>query len=402
MGGVSQSERTQAGAPSAGGGAVKLVIDQLESGGSQRQLCMLAAGLKRRGYPVEVVVYWQNDFFAGALAEAGVPVVHVSSHNRAHLIYAMRKAIRQGGPETVIAFLPGAGMLAELAALPRRNFSLIVSERNLDVGGKRMRRRLRYRMHCLADAVVCNAHAQRERMIERTPYLEERTCVIPNGVDLERFNLVGPSVHGSPPERLRLLALGRFHPQKNSPGLLDAVEMVCKEYPGLDLKLDWYGDSPAVDLRRGSRWSRRSRRSRADYYRQLEEAIVERGLQDRFRLHPARHDVVPLYHAADAVCLSSHYEGTPNVVCEAMACGIPVLAASVGDTPRLVQHERNGFLFAPSSAAEMADAIARFSLMSPGDRWLMGMEGRKIAESMLSPETMIDRYVELIDRLRAG
>ena len=402
MGGFSQSERTQAGAPSAGGGAVKLVIDQLESGGSQRQLCMLAAGLKRRGYPVEVVVYWQNDFFAGALAEAGVPVVHAPSRNRAHLVYAMREAIRQGDPETVIAFLPGAGMLAELAALPRRDFSLIVSERSLDVGGKNLRRSLRYRLHRLADAVVCNSHAQRERMVKAAPDLAERTCVIHNGVDLERFNPSDSFGRDLLSKRIRLLALGRLHPEKNPSGLLEAVYIICREYPGLDLTLDWYGDSVAADGGRDNRWSRRSRRKREDYRRNLEDTVAARGLQERFRLHPARHDVVPLYHAADAVCLPSHYEGMPNVVCEAIACGVPVLAASVGDTPLLVQHERNGFLFNSSSPTEMANAIENFAALFPYIRRNMGLEGRKIAEAMLSPEAMIDRYVELIDRLRAG
>lgn len=400
MSGVSPTERIGAGVPAADENAVKLVIDQLESGGAQRQLCMLAAGLKRRGRPVEVLVYWKNDFFAGALADAGIPVVHVPSRNRPHLVYAMRRAVRRRRPDTVIAFLPGANMLAELAALPRRDFSLIVSERSLDVGGKSMRRGLRYRLHRLADAVVCNSQAQRELMLQAAPYLAEQTCVIRNGVDLERFRPGAPSGNGRPPERIRLLALGRLQPEKNPFGLLEAVDIVRKEYPGLDLTLDWYGDSVAANRRRDNAWSRRSRRKRADYYRKLEDAVAQRLLQDRFRLHRACHDVVPLYHAADALCLPSHYEGMSNAACEAMACALPVLAGSVGDTARLVKHGRNGFLFDPSSPADMADAIASFAALSADAKRGMGREGRKIAEAVLSPETMLDRYIDLIDRLR--
>lgn len=379
---------------------VTLMIDQLNSGGAQRQLCMLAVYLKHRGCHVEVLVHWQEDFFAGALAAAGIPIVYVASRNRLHLAYAMRKAVRQSRPDVVIAFLPRPSILAELAGLPRRDFALIVSERCIDTAGSDLWREARFNLHRLADAVVSNSYSQRDRMIELAPYLRERTHVIINGVELDRFKPANPPRPGRP-DRLRLLVLARFQPVKNPFALLEAVALIRRETPGLDLVVDWYGKAIKAGDRPVPKWSCHPRRKMAHYYRALENAIAQRGMRDRFRLHQAQENVVSLYHAADAVCLPSFREGTPNVICEAMACGLPVLASRAGDNARLVEEGRNGFLFDPLSPRDLAAAIVRFATEPPESRRRLGLEGRKKAETTLSPTVMVDHYIRLMDEVIA-
>ncbi len=119
----------------------------------------------------------------------------------------MRKAIRQGRSDIVIAFMGQPAVLAELATLPRREFAVIALELNLDVFGRSLRRQVHYHLHRLADAVVSNSHAQRERMLELAPYLKDRTQVIINGVDLERYS-PRPDDEGAPArtDRLQLVA----------------------------------------------------------------------------------------------------------------------------------------------------------------------------------------------------
>lgn len=96
-----------------------LVIDELNPGGSQRQLAMLAIGLKERFYNVEVLVYHKDQFFLESLAEAGIPVLQVHARNKMHLVFAMRNAIRQRKPTGVIAFLSGPSKLAETSQSSR-------------------------------------------------------------------------------------------------------------------------------------------------------------------------------------------------------------------------------------------------------------------------------------------
>ena len=369
---------------------VALVIDDLGPGGAQRQLTLLAAGLRRRGHEISVLTYRRGDFFAGALADAGVPVVRVSSRNRPHLAFAMRAAIRRSDPDAVLAFLPGPSALAEVACLPRRRFAVVASELVLDLSGWSPRRVLRYALHRLADAVVSNSHAQRERMLELAPALAGRTSVIVNGIDTERF-APGDPPDGSAPGRLWLLVPARIRPQKNPLGLLEAMDILRRERPDLDITVDWHGEATTGESARNAR--------RAAWRRALEEEIARRSLGDRFRLRAPVEDVVPLYRAADALCLPSFSEGVSNAIGEAMACGLPVLASRVSDTPRLVEDGRTGFLFDPHAPADMADAIARLAAMSPAERRAMGLAGRAAVEAGYSLDACIDAWDGLIRRL---
>ena len=380
---------------------VVFVANGLPAGGVERDIMNLAAGLERRCWRVEVLKYAPEDFFAADLAAAGVPVADVHARSRLGLIFAMRRAIRRRRPDVVVAFDWGPNKLAVLAGLPRREFAVIVSERSLDASGRSMkRRRLHYALHLLADAVVTNSYAQQGRMMERAPYLEKRIRVIVNGVDLERFS--PRSDDGRRPagaDRLRMLVPSRIREEKNPVGLLEAMDIVRRERPSLRLTIDWYGDPVAAEEGRAPAWELRSRRRSAEYDRRLRQAIAERGLQDRFRLHPAARDVTPLYRAADAVCLPSFFEGTSNVVCEAMACGVPLLVSRVGDNPRLVRDGCNGLLFDPESPRDIADAILRFADTPAGGRSRMGTESRRIAEATLSEGVFVDRYVTLMDSI---
>ena len=374
-----------------------LVIDELNSGGAQRDLVRLASGLTAAGYDATVLTYWPGDFFASALAEAGVAVERVRSRNRLHLIYAMRRAIRRSRPDVVLSFLRGANVLAELAGAPRRTFAVIAMELNLDTQPNSARRRARYALHRLADAVVSNSHAQRERMLEIAPFLADKTSVIVNGVDLRAF-APPPSPPPARAGQLRLLALARLQPQKNPFALLEALDILRREEPALDVAVDWHGDRIAASDRKGAKWARSRRRGHTEYAERFEQEVARLGLQDRFRLRPAAQDVLPLYHAADALVLPSVYEGTPNAVCEAMACGLPVLASRVGDNPRLVEDGRTGFLFDPNSPADAADSIRRFAALPAEARNAMRAESRARAEASLSADEFNARYVDLIER----
>ena len=375
-----------------------LVIDILSSGGAQRQLCMLAEGLKRRGHDVAVLVYWSGDFFAGQLEDAGVPIVRVSARNRPHLVYRVRKAIGETRPDVVVAALPGPSLLMELAGLPRRGFALVVWEVSLDPPRIGTGRRLRLNLHRLADAVVANSHTQHDRIRRAAPYLAGRTSAITNGVDLRHF-APAESPRGMEPGRLRLLVLARPSAEKNPFGLLEAAGIVQRERPDIDWSIDWYGDPGIQMAGDGRRWARSEQSHREAYFNSFMAEIESLSLQERFRWHPPHHDVVSLYHAADAMCLPSHYEGTPNVIGEAMACGVPVLASRVSDIPLLVEDGRTGLLFDPGSARDIADAMVRFADLPAEAKARMGLEGRRRAEAMLPPEKMIDSFIRLMTRL---
>ena len=378
-----------------------MVIDHLGSGGAERQFCMLAKHLTLRGFDIEVVVFQPGKFSADALRDGGVPVVSLRPRNLIHLIYLIRKKLRGGDTDVVIAFLKWSSLIVELAGLPRRSFITITSERSLDLSGTRLVRYVRYCFHFLADAVVSNSFAQRDQMVRLIPTMKPRLQVIVNGVDLDYFK---PAMRGPPRQNgtLNVLVLGRFSLQKNPFGLLDAVTMLRSERPELDLIVDWYGYIPNATNTPGNSLSphRRSVLEASSIVRRLEAAITERSLGRVFRLHGARKDVLELYHGADLVCLPSFYEGCSNVIGEALACGVPVLASRVSDNGRLVKEGRTGFLFDPTSPRDIADAIVRYAALPPSTLRKMALEGRRVAEMQLSPKVFGDSFTALISQLR--
>ena len=130
------------------------------------------------------------------------------------------------------------------------------------------------------------------------------------------------------------------------------------------------------------------------------KAIETRKMREYFRLHDPVEDVVSLYQQASAFCLPSFYEGTPNVICEAMACGRPILISRVCDNERFSIDGENGFLFDPHSADDIANTIIRFASLPPDGRRQMGIRSRERAETLFSRDRFITQFIDLIEGLR--
>lgn len=384
-------------------GRIVMVIANLEPGGTQRQLCLLATSLSRRGFSIRVVVFQPNTFFEHALQTLQIPIVHLRPRSRLHLILLLRRELRVSTPDVVIGFNHWANFLVELSGLPARTFSVIASERSLDVPPDLMSRRIRYRIkrrisyyfHRAADAIVSNSYAQGAIVGRTMRRSRTRTEVIVNGVDIDHFQPVAKTVNDCD-HRLKLIILARIAPEKNVLRFIDAVRLVRAMNPGLQLEVYWYGDKPMFSARDARR---RSAQYRLAYFHRVTDKLDRYGLRHWFHIRSAQRDVRELYLGADAMCLPSLVEGRSNVIAEAMACALPVLASRVGDNMSLVKDGHNGFLFDPLSVTDIARKIIRFSELSPSKRREHGQKGREMAESLLSADALAERYEHLVANL---
>ena len=391
-------------------GQITMVIMNLGPGGTQRQLCLLARALRNMGYSITVLMFHHNAFFRDALQSLRIPVVHLRFHSIPHLILSIRREIRGSEPDVVIGFNQWDNLLVELSGLPRRSFSVIVSERSLDTPSSmpsvcrrfsyRIKRLVSYQFHRLADVIVSNSHSQGAIVDRAMCRSKTRRLVIVNGVDTEHFRPLA-EYRENRNDTLRLLVVARISPEKNVLRFIDAVRLVRVSKPELKLEVEWYGDRPSSQDGR-----KRSVHALSAYFQCVESTVESHRLCDCFRIYPAQKDVRELYLSADVMCLPSLVEGCSNVIAEAMACGIPVLASRVGDNTRLVKDDCNGFLFDPLSVEDIAGTIIRFSEMPMSRRMAQGQEGRRLAEELLSADTLAERYgalvAELIDKRRLG
>lgn len=168
----------------------------------------------------------------------------------------------------------------------------------------------------------------------------ERVHVLYNGVDGEHFR---PGDRALAREQLRLqpeaplvLYVGNLKPGKGCLDLLEAFGELLRRRPAA--RLAYVGDGPAARL--------------------LRVRAGELGVADRVLFAgPRAHDELPAWmHAADLLCLPSHNEGVPNVILEAMACGLPVVASNVGGIPEVLPGHA-GRMVPPRDRRALVDAL---------------------------------------------
>ena len=278
-------------------------------------------------------------------------------------------------PDLVHAFFGVPAGLLGYAFKKLRGLPYIISFRGRDVhGGKNgisgLLRTLSLPVWRQADACIANSVGLRDIALRVAPGLD--IGVIPNGIDTRRFTPAPPAVR----DPVRLLYVGRLEPYKGLEDLFHALH-------GLS-------NVPAYHLRVVGDGSLR---------RQLPELTQRLGLPVTFD-GPVPGEAMPdIYRSADLFVLPSIIEGMPNVVLEAMASGLPVIATRIPGSEELVAHERTGYLVPPQSPAHLSDAIAHL-LKNPALRTDMGIAARRDAEQRAWPR-VAEAYLDIYRRIAA-
>lgn len=351
------------------------LIDCLSSGGAQRQMVGLAHLLKKSGYRVRLASYYDIPFYNSYLEEHGVEYEYLAkANNKWRRIFEVYRYIKAYSPDVVIAYLNGPSTMACICKmLGAGKFRLIVSERNTTqclTWGER----IKFWSYRFADKIVSNSYSQDKFIRAQYPFLSPKCEVITNYVDLDRFS---PSAEYIPHEDcLHIAGIGRVSEQKNILNFIEAVRLVKQR--GIAIKVSWYG------------------RKEGDYYDHCVDKIKEYGLDREFVFHSPVQDIETVYRAADLFCLPSIYEGFPNVLCEAMSCGIPVACSRVCDNPYIVEDGKSGFLFDPNDVQDMVRVIERFIALSVVQKKELAHNARLRAENLFSEDLFLNLYLRII------
>lgn len=358
---------------------VALFIDHLGAGGAQRQIVGLAGMLKERGVEVKVYTYYPNMFYGDLLSQHGVTceVIEGATGLWRRLVRT-RKTLLRAHADVVVAYLDSPSMLACLARRTGGKFKLIVSERNTTQVLTR-RERVKFWLYRVADFIVPNSYAQGEFIGAHFPQYRPKTKVIPNFVDLGKF-----AFHGQRHRRPKavILVVASVWASKNTKGLIEAVRELRSRRD--DFIVKWFGLIPDTPILRNR-----------EYMAECQRLVSDRGLDDCFFLYPKTQSIDEEYRQADFFCLPSFYEGTPNVLCEAMASALPVVCSRVCDNPHYVCEGENGFLFDPHDPNDMALKLeAALNLDGQAYAEYSG-RSRQIAEREMSEDRFVGQYMAL-------
>jgi glycosyltransferase involved in cell wall biosynthesis len=241
------------------------------------------------------------------------------------------------------------------------------------------RRHLRFMDH-----VVCVSDGQAAKVRRWCGVLPSRLSVIRNSARLSAFvnrdaaardKLLSFFAPESGVSQV-VLAAGRLSPEKGFGVLVEASSAICRENPGAGIVL--FGEGVL----------------RSD----LQQRVEKLGLGRRFVMPGFRSDLDALIAAADVVVLPSFTEGLPNVVLEASAAGVPVVATAVGGTPEAVADGKSGFLVPPGQPAQIAARVGE--LLRDADlQKRFAAAGPELMRSRFTFEAQAAAYVQLLDRV---
>lgn len=231
------------------------------------------------------------------------------------------------------------------------------------------------------DMVVCVSEGQ-ARKVRRYGVPRRKVRVIRDAVRADRFTTPKPEYRGRLeslfPDKPEVIvgAAGRLSPEKGYRFLVDAAAEVLRDYPDTGFVL--FGDGPLRE--------------------EIARRVAAKELRGRFRLPGFCSDLDGFLPHFDLFVLPSFTEGLPNVVLEAFAARVPVVATAVGGTPEVVEDGVNGYLAPPGDAGALADRIGRL-IANPNGRRAMGTLGRQRIDKEFSFACQAKEYEEVLGRL---
>ena len=353
---------------------------------------MLALYLKALGHDVQWVCLSRAARSREELRSAGIPlrIAWMPSARVPRLLRPLRflpaaifaaRLFRTSRTQVVISFRYDADVTARIGGRLARVPVIISSIRN-ERFGPRSRETLVRLTDRLATVTTTNSHRVGESLVARRIVSAKRLAVIPNALFV------------SPPDRpseIRLrvrrslgvddgnflwLSVGRLAPQKDFPSLLLGMRTLAKGQPHARLAIA--GEGPL----------------KPDLIRQTQQL----GLEGRVQFLGYRDDVVDLLTAADAFVLSSRWEGSPKVVMEAGAFGLPIVATHAGGIPELVRHGEDGLLVPAGDIEALASAMRAIMEMPPEKRTGMGTSARSFITQMHDSANVMSMWIALIER----
>lgn len=360
-----------------------LVVAQLQRGGTERQVALLARGLHEAGHRVVVATLFNEGPHASWLREHGIDV-RGPSHSSGPLgtlraLVRLVRLLRSVRPDIVHAFLLAGCAVAAPAAVLARVPVRVAGRRSLGdwKDGRPLAAALERLSNLAFTAFVANAEAVARDAVRRERLPAAHVHVIRNALEPAAFAPVDGPIdrpQDNVPRPVVLCVANLIH-YKGHRYLLDAQRLLRDR--GLEFGLLLAGEGPERDA--------------------LAAQAHASGLP--VQLLGVRHDVDALLSVADVVALPSLHEGMSNALMEAMAAGRAVVATDVGGNREVLGDA--GVLCPPADVERLADALSRVV----ADQQLRAeLETKAVerARQLFGLDQMIEQHVVLYTRLAQG
>ena len=324
---------------------VMFVIARMQYGGAERVMAELANWFAGMGHQVTLVSGY--DFPSVYPLDGRIKTLWSAGHQDGKtrpgrmigFIRDLCRMMEEDRPDAVVSFLTDINIMV-IPACKWMRVPVIVSERNDPARNpaSRVKRWLRRLTYPFADGFVFQTEQAKSWFSKR---IQQKSAVIPN--PLLAASLPSPSCGSGklPGGGLRVVSVGRLEPQKNQKLLISGFAAFARNHPGATLHI--YGEGSLRE--------------------QLAGQIMALGMQNRIFLEGTAADIPAAIHTADIFVLTSDYEGMPNSLLEAMACGLACIAADCpsGGCKTLIRPMHNGILFPVGDEKGLVGALERLA-----------------------------------------
>ncbi len=324
-----------------------MAITELDIGGAEKAFVRIACGLRSLGWDVETISLRDRGPLASSLDQAGIPVHALNCRGfiDPRSVFRLHRHLSARRPNALLTFLHQANIAGRIAG-HWAGIPLIVS--GVRVADRRLSVSISERMTaCCVDHYVAVSQSVARTHCDLCGIPDNKMTVIYNGVDgaeIEQVPATAKESLGIPEDHQVILFAGRLTEQKAPLDLLQAFASLEEAFLS-NTTLMFVGDGPLRST--------------------LQHQISRRNLQHNVRLTGWRPDLIGIMKLADVLVLPSHWEGLPNVVLEAFAAGLPVIASDVDGVRELLSGTARRDADQPLTDEPSHAAVGR--LYPPGD-----------------------------------
>lgn len=360
---------------------ILLLIDSLGSGGAQRQMVTLAEMLKEKQYKVSFLVYHKEDFFKDKLEQLDIPVHYILETRALHRIWKIRKFIRQGGYDAVVSFLETPDFLNNVSTIGGKTWKVITSERSAKESALLSRKGKIYAwFQRYSDALVCNSHNAKAMWEKYYPQYRNKLSVIYNPVLLPEIT---SEYILKKDGKLHIVVAASYQYLKNPIGLINALVLMNKDERKM-IEVNWYGNLSFEN-------------DKTNAYQEAVRLVKENKLAEVIKLNEPTKDIANKMKEADVVALFSELEGLPNVICEGMMTGKPIIMTKVSDYATLVD-ESNGFLCDWSNPESIKEVLIKVIKLPIEELTSLGTASRNKASDLFSADSIIEQWLKILSK----
>lgn len=361
------------------------LIDGLNPGGAERQLNYLIRNLDPCRFNISLITWYPSTFYMDIGDQKNIywkEIIRVGKFD-SRPIKGILSMIQENKIDIIHSYLDTACLYGAIAKVLNRKVKFIATERSSFKVLNLLQKVHKPISHRIADLTITNSKKAIMYLLD-LGVKKDKMKFIWNGIDTSRYrNIQVGALEKFRADKLLpdgkfLLYVGRITFLKNQLGVLKAYSnsKITETH-----KLVFFGDTDE------------------SYIQMIQRYIHENNLKELVFVHEAVSNVELLYLLSDVVILFSDYEGTPNVVMEAMAAAKPVITSKVGDVEMFVDHS-NGWIVSPRDEASLAFVFDSVSDSGFEKLEQMGINGRLKIESLgCTIESMVAKHTEVYESM---